>query len=242
MKAVLVSVCLGGAGLVAGILMNLPLYVLPLAVGGAIALAEFYQRAWNGTAVGMQLTGMLLVFLGAAVAALVSLCFSRETVFFLTIDFNWHLNLSIQQFCLLFSGLCAAAVFVPTLAYGTAIDSDDIDGVDEILPGGSGAVDATQRSGGLCGTVTGSLFAVLCPLVVAAMAAVELMVREQDWHALNVASVSSVYPETLFVGSALLISFTALHLYFVQTARYTQTPIPVVFILVVVTCCEVISH
>lgn len=177
LKAVLVSLCLGGAAVIGGILVDLPVHILPLVVGGTVSIAEFYQRGWAGNSFTMQITGLLLIIMGAATAALVAMCFSRETLFYLTISFSWHATeFSVQAFCGLFAASAALAVVVPALAYGSKSVPEE--GEDDLVLPGAGARSAAS-SCGLWGAFSSALFALALPLCALLTSAVEIMVREQ---------------------------------------------------------------
>jgi hypothetical protein len=122
-KILFVTLCLGIAAVLVGLLLRLPVVVIVLEVGGVMALAEFYQRRWAGGPAGVQWTGVLLIALGSCTAGLVAICFSKETLYFMDFSLYFHEEWTIQGFCEMFSLLVAIAVILPSLAYGAGSDA-----------------------------------------------------------------------------------------------------------------------
>ena len=118
-----VSVCIGAAALLSGIMLRLPAVVIMIAVGGAMALADFYQRPWAGGPSGVQWTGVLLLALASSTAFLVSVCFSKETLYYMDFTLYFHQEWSMQQFCTMFSLLISSSILLPSLAYGAGADA-----------------------------------------------------------------------------------------------------------------------
>lgn len=215
---IFVNACSGLIGGLLWYLLQLPAMTIVVMIGAAVALADFYQRSWINVPISMQLTGLLQVIFGSATAAVVAMFLSIKFLFVMSYTFKWHADITIRHFCILFSMVVAGAVLIPTLAYGSqkVTKSDGLLG--DILPGGLSSAYSSAASGviTLWGTTSRNLFGISFPCLVYFLCGMELLVREQDWAALGGSAevdAEDVYPTSLFAGSAVLVGYTALHLY-----------------------------
>lgn len=210
-KRVMVDVCMGAAGLLGGVLLRLPWSALPIAVVFPVSLAEYYQRTSGKPDAESRVTNVLIACLAAVSAAAIALCYCMETVFFYSFEFHWDAyNLGLREFSFLITVMAAFAVLSPMFLYDKSkseathlrLGRD----VDSFLP--------TAMYDGFKGIPGAAInpFQMFFSLGSAAVAFVELLVREQDWS--NHASAAAiVYPNPVFIGTALLLCFSAAHLY-----------------------------
>jgi hypothetical protein len=70
-----------------GILVNIPMKVIPVCVIGSVALSEFYyKKHWA------LMPRLLLVLISSISIAIVAVSFTHNTVFYLSFDFNWQIH------------------------------------------------------------------------------------------------------------------------------------------------------
>ena len=210
-KRVMVDVCMGAAGFLGGLLLRLLWSALPVAVVFPIASAEYYQRTIGKPDSDSRVTNILIAILAAISAAAVALCYCMETVFFYSFEFHWDAyNVGLREFSFLVVIMAAFAVLSPMLLYDNKKSSATHlrlgRDVDTFLP--------TAMYDGFKGVSGAAInpFQMIFSLGSAAVAFVELLVREQDWS--NHSSTAAlVYPHPVFIGTALLLCFSAAHLY-----------------------------
>lgn len=173
------------------VLLGMPWHKAPLCVVGAVCLAEFYQRPRT------RVVSIVLVVSAAASAAIAAFHICNKTLWHLTFSMTWHndVELTLKWLCILTTVLCVVAVVLPALAPTAKLDSN--------LAG-------TPTSLSTAGVYDG-LFSFLLVAFAAVAAALELMLRDQDWQEAGV-QTDSVYPPYLLGCSALLFLVTAMHL------------------------------
>lgn len=210
-KRIMVDVCMGAAGFLGGLLLRLPWSALFIAIVFPVALAEYYQRTNGKSDSESRVTNILIAILAAMSAAAIALCYCIETVFFYSFEFHWNAyNVGLREFSFLIVIMAALAVLSPMLLYDNKKNAATHlrlgRDIDSFLP--------TAMYDGFKGVVGAAInpFQMIFSLGSAAVAFIELLVREQDWT--NHSSTAAlVYPHPVFIGTAVLLCFSAAHLY-----------------------------
>lgn len=200
----MVTLAIGLASGLLSIIATIPSRIIPISVVGSMTLAELYHNPeWS------VLSQVLLVAVTTLSMMMSAVAFTHNTVFFLLFGFSWHFDLTMQQFCSIFSLLLGTAVTLPALvhiSHAKAMVASDI--LPNFQSGGNG-VKAIDRNLGI------RLFEFLFSCMVAIFATIELLVREQEWSSLQV-GVETIYPSSYLIGSAFIIALTAAALNYQQ--------------------------
>mmetsp|Transcript_28966 Transcript_28966/g.29311 ORF Transcript_28966/g.29311 Transcript_28966/m.29311 type:complete len:1124 (+) Transcript_28966:147-3518(+) len=202
---IVVTLCVAAASLMMSILIGLQWSTLPLTTLGAICLAELYQKEWHlmqNSSIWSQIYNSVLVIISALGAVQAGFDFSVKTLWHLDFMFYWHINLTMPDFCKLVMGLSVTAIILPCIALVSYARKEPF----------TGSGTDSRAAGNM---VFGGAFLVASTV----SAALELLVREQDWVAVGT-NVDTVYPSYLLGGTSLLFLLTALHLLNIGVVRY----------------------
>lgn len=102
-----------------GLLLGMPVYVLPACIGGVLLFLEFYERSFDFKNVYSLYLAIIFVLCAGLSSCVVTLCFTQRTIWFLNYDLESHLFNGSFITMQLFSNVCAMmtclAVVIPPL-------------------------------------------------------------------------------------------------------------------------------
>jgi hypothetical protein len=212
LSRIISNVLAGSAVMCVAVLVNIPRFVVPVCGVGTIALAELhlFKKRMEG------FPRFLLLLIAMLSIWVVSLCFTRSTIYYLMFNFAWYKDLTMQQFCRVLAMTLAISVALPVMSRSDA-EKQRSRKEASLLPSSLSVnanrpLDRSGQSSFKIEDILDRVFIIAFPIASLVFSGLELMLREQIWDGIGITS-EIAYPSSFLILSSCLLCGAAYSLY-----------------------------